>query len=123
MSREDKIQKSKQQWNFWPNEIWSIDELIKECGQTSSNIFYFQIFLDILKMYLLSQSIMDEKIRQKVSSFLFMEAEFWKSHTCVWRPSAYQHTHLGTVGYALWIQLSDFQEKICFDFSAQIKNP
>lgn len=25
-------------------------------------------------------------------------------------------------GYALWIQLSDFQEKICFGFSVQIKN-
>lgn len=52
-----------------------------------------------------------------------MEAESWKSHTCIWYLGAYQLIHLGNPSYALWIKLSDFQETVCFDFSVQIKNP
>lgn len=44
------------------------------------------------------------------------KAEPWKSHTCIWSPSAWQLSHLGKTSYALWIKWSHLQKTACFDF-------
>lgn len=50
-----------------------------------------------------------------------MEAEFWKTCTCVWWPSTYQHTHLGNMVMHCEFSSVIFRKKYALAFQSRLR--